>query len=394
MQQPLCYNLRMKRFCLALFALSLLFGVSGPIEAAGPIKIGLTLGLSGKYSEMSDMQMKGLKLWEKEVNSKGGILGKSVQVIIYDDKSDTRVARSLYENLLSKDRVDLVFGPYSSQITEAILPVTEKNGYPVLVSGASADKLWEKGYKYVFGTYTPASKYAVGFLEMLVAQDLNDIAIVYADDLFSTDIASGTRKWAERFGLRTLLYEGFKDTSNFDELARTVRAANVQVLIVCGHFDASVALRLSLKKIGWYPRAYFASVGPTMQAFYDRLKKDVENVFSSSQWERLITKPFPGCCEFHERFVKAYKKEPSYHAATAYAAGQILEAAVKRAGSLDRDKVRDMLASMEAMSIMGRYGVNRTGKQIKHFNLIIQWQNGRKEVVWPDVLRTAKPVFR
>ena len=384
----------MKRFCLALFTLSLLFGALGPVEAAGLLKIGLTLGLSGKYSGMSDMQMKGFKLWEKETNSKGGILGKSVRVIIYDDKSDTRTARSLYEALISKDRVDLVFGPYSSQITEAILPVTEKNGHPVLVSGAAADQLWEKGYKYVFGTYTPASKYSVGFLEMLVDRDLNDIAIVYAEDLFSTGIAGGTRKWAERFGLRTRLFEGFKDTSNIEELARTVKAANVQALIVCGHFDASVAFRLSLKKIGWYPRAYFASVGPTMQAFYDRLRKDAENVFSSSQWEHLVTKPFPGCCEFHEKFVKAYKEEPSYHAATAYAAGQILEAAVTKAGSLDRDKVRDVLASMETMSIMGRYGVDRTGKQVKHFNFITQWQNGKKEVVWPEDLRTAKPVFK
>ena len=383
----------MKRFCLALFVLSF-FAALGPIEAADPVKIGLTLGLSGKYSEMSEMQQKGFRLWEKEVNSKGGLLGKNVRIIVYDDKSDTRAARSLYENLILKDKVDLVFGPYSSQITEAILPVTEKNGYPVLVSGASADRLWEKGYKYAFGTYTPASKYTIGFLEMLVGHGFRDIAIVYSTDPFSIDIANGTKKWAGRYGLKTRLFEGFTNTAHFDELFRVARDAKVQALIVCGHFDAAVGSRLALKKIGWFPRAYFASVGPPMQAFYDRLGKDAENVFSSSQWEPLITKSFLGCCEFHERFVKAYKEEPSYHAATAYASGQILEAAAKRAGSLDRDRIRDMLGSMEAMSIMGRYGVDKTGKQIKHFNVIIQWQNGKKEVVWPVDLRTAKPVFK
>ncbi|MCL5063180.1 MAG: amino acid ABC transporter substrate-binding protein [Nitrospiraceae bacterium] len=366
-----------------------------PANASEPIKIGLTLGLTGKYSEMSDMQMKGFRLWERDVNNKGGILGRKVQVIIYDDNSDSRIAKAFYEHLILRDKVDLVFGPYSSEITEAVLPVTEQYGYPVLAAGASADKLWQKSYRYVLGVYTPASKYVVGFLEMLVMNGFKDIAIVHADDSFSKDVASGAKKWAGRFGFNVLLFEGFKKgTKNLDDIAQKAKTSKAQTLIMCGHFDESVNMRLSLKNIGWYPKAYFASVGPTMQAFHERLGANADGVFSSSQWEHHGGLIPPGCHEFYDSYIKTYGEEPSYHAATAYAAGQILGTAVKKAESLDRDKIRDILSAMDTMTIIGRYGVDRTGMQIKHFNLITQWQNGKKEIVWPEELRTAKPVFK
>jgi len=363
-------------------------------QASDSIKIGVTLGLSGKYSEMSKMQMKGFKLWEKDVNDKGGLLGKRVKLIIYDDQSNPRKAKNLYEHLILNDKVDLVLGPYSSEITEAILPVTEEHGFPVIASGASADRIWQKGYKYVFGSYAPASAYSIGFLELLVRNNFQSIAIVYADDSFSKDIAEGTKKWAERFKLKVVMFESFKkDTENLDELAQKARAAKAEALMVGGHLVESIRMRISLKRINWAPKAYFASVGPAMQAFYNRLKADANHVFSASQWEHSIPMPF-GCEEFYEAYVKTYNEKPSYHAATAYAGGQILEIAVKRAKTLDRELIRNTLYSMDALSITGRYSVDKTGMQIKHQNLIIQWQKGKKEIIWPEGRKTANPVFR
>ncbi len=383
----------MKKFGLLVLKLILFCLLLQPAHASEPIKIGLSLGLTGKYSEMSDMQMKGFRLWERDVNERGGLLGRNVKLIIYDDKSDPRLAKTLYEYLILIDKVDIVFGPYSSETTEAILPVTEQYGYPVLVAGASADSLWQKGYKYVFGVYTTASKYTIGFLELLVKNDLNNIAIVYADDSFSRNVANSTKKWAERFGLNILLFEEFKKgTKNLDNIAQKAKTSKAQTLIMCGHFDESVNMRLSLKNIGWQPRAYYASVGPATQDFHDKLGIDADYTFSSSQWEPHIK--FPDSKKFTNSFIEKYKKMPSYHAATAYAAGQILETALKRSGNLDKNRIRDLLSEMDTMTIIGRYGVDMTGMQIKHFNLIIQWQNGKKEIVWPEELKTAKPIFK
>jgi len=177
-----------------------------------------------------------------------------------------------------------------------------------------------------------------------------------------------------------------------DDLAKKTKDSKADALIVCGHLDESIDMRLSLKNIGWQPRVYYASVGPATQDFHDRLGMDADYTFSSSQWEPHTK--LPNSKKFTNSFIEKYKKMPSYHAATAYAAGQILETALKRSGNLDRNRLRDILSAMDTMTIIGRYGVDRTGMQIKHFNLIIQWQNGKKEVVWPEELRTAKPVFK
>ncbi|MFN3396374.1 MAG: ABC transporter substrate-binding protein [Thermodesulfovibrionales bacterium] len=121
---------------------------------AAPLRIGLTLGLTGKYAEMSEMQKKGFELWVSEVNKKGGLLGREIKLIIYDDKSDPTVAKGLYEAMIDNEGVDLIFAPYSSEITEAVAPIAERHGYPMIVSGASADRIWQRGYRYIFGLYT------------------------------------------------------------------------------------------------------------------------------------------------------------------------------------------------------------------------------------------------
>lgn len=364
-------------------------------ESAGaePVKIGLTLGLSGKYAAMADMQIKGFRLWERDVNDRGGILGRQVRITIHDDKSDPQTAIGLYEQLIHNDKVDMLFGPYSSEITEVILPLTEKYGYPVIASGASADSIWQKGNKYVFGLLLPASKYTTSFLEMLVVYNLRDVAIIYADDQFSKKTAEGAKKWAERFGLNVVLFEGFKKgTMVLDEYAKKAHESKTDALIMCGHFNEAENMRLSMKNIGWYPKAYFATVGPATELYGEKLKKDADLTYSSSQWEPHAK--FPHSKDFYAKFTKTYEKNPSYHAAEAYASGQLIEAAVKKAGAIDRKRIRDLFSSMDTMTIIGRYGVDRTGMQVKHFNLIIQWQKGKKEIVWPEEIRTARPVFK
>jgi branched-chain amino acid transport system substrate-binding protein len=286
----------------------------------------------------------------------------------------------------------LIFAPYSSELTAAIAPITEKYGYPVVTSAAS-DKLWQGGYKYLFGVVTPASRYAIGFLEMLANSGFKDVAIISADDAFSQSIADGTKQWAEKFGLKVLLFSEFKKgTKNFVDSLKKAKEAHASALIVCGHFDEAVNVRLSLKEIRWRPRAYYASIGPALQAFYEELGSDVDRTFFSAMWEYRAK--LPGSKKFYEDFTKAFGKEPPYQAVEGYSSGETLEKAIKKAGSIDKEKIRGALSSMETMTTIGRYGVDKTGKQIKHFPLIMQWQKGKKEIVWPEDLSTAKPIFK
>lgn len=357
------------------------------------LQLGGTLSLTGKYAELGTMNEKAYRLWERDVNRKGGLLGRQVKVTILDDKSDPVLAKQLYLDLIVKNKVDLVLGPYSSEITEEISNVTEQYRYPLLAAGAAANSIWERGRKYVFGVYVTSSKYTTGFLELLVKSGINKIALISADDAFSKGVEKGTKEWAKRYQLEIIFSDTVKKGSpDMMDSVIAARLSGAQALIVAGHFQDSIHARRALKKIGWQPQAYYATVGPAIQNYSDTLKSDAHATFASSQWEPSL--PFPGTKEFGDAFKAAYQIAPSYHAASAYAAGQILEAAAGKAKSIDRQKLRDALATLDTMTIMGRYGVDRDGRQIRHFTTTTQWQNGKKEIVAPPELQTAKPIWQ
>lgn len=381
----------MKRI-IYFILITLILYVNTVFSEEKEIKIGLSLSLTGRYREMAEMQYLGFLLWEEEVNRKGGVLGRKIKLLIQDDRSDPETAKGIYHSLINKEKVDLLFSPYSSEITEAVIPVIEKEGYPLIASGASSDRLWRKGYKNIFGLYTTAGNYTAGFLELLLLKDIKKIAIIHTDDAFSLELASGTKKRAERLGLEIVLYEGFHKGEEIPEyIIKKLKDLRPDGIILGGHFEEAINMLKIFKKIKWYPKAYFASVGPALERFYKIAGKDAEGVFSASQWEP--ENGMPGSLEFYNAFVKRFSKEPSYHAATAYAAGMLLEEALKRTGSFDRSKIREVLSLMDIFTILGRYNVDASGKQIKHYNLVIQWQKGKKKIVWPEEVAKAKPIF-
>jgi branched-chain amino acid transport system substrate-binding protein len=294
--------------------------------------------------------------------------------------------------MIEKDRVDFLFAPYSTKLTESILPLTERRRFPVLIAGAAGDSLWEKGYQYAIGVYTPSSKFIAGFFELLIRADIDNLAVVSADDAFSKDLAANVQVWSRRFGLKIVALDYFqKDIQDLVPLARHAQEAGAAVLIVCGHLNEALNMRLALKRIGWYPKAYYASVGAALQSFHDQLGEDAELVFSTSLFEEQAN--LPGAQRFFDEFLAAYQQPPGYHAALAYAGGQVLAEAVRVAGGLDHEKIRAALFAMDTMTIIGRYGIDPTGKQIRQQDFITQWQKGKKEIVWPEAVRTAAAVF-
>jgi branched-chain amino acid transport system substrate-binding protein len=361
--------------------------------AAESLVVAGTLSLTGKYAELGKMKERGFRLWEKDVNRRGGILGRPVKVILVDDESNPALAKRLYTEFATTRKVDFVLGPYSSEITHAVADVTEQYGYPLLASGASASSMWERNRKYLFGVYVTTDRYTVGFIELLVRNGLSKLAIVSGDEPFSKGILAGTTNWAGRFGLDIVHSSLFPSGSvDIEAGIRAAQASGAEALLVAGHFKDSVNASHVLKEIGWQPKAFFATVGPALDEFGEVLGADSNYAFSSSQWEPNLA--YPRSREFTKTFIEHYKIDPSYHAATAFAAGEILEAAISKAKSLDRRKVREQLLSLDVITVIGRYGVDKDGRQVRHFTTTVQWQNGKKEIVAPRELKTADPLWR
>ena len=377
----------------SLLTLLIVIGCHWPCAAEKTLTIGASLGLTGRFAVMADALNNGFKLWERDVNARNGILGRTVEVIIRDDQSDPERAIAIYRDLIVKENVDFLFAPYSSLITKAVLPIAERHDIPILIAGAAADRLWEQGYRNAIGVYTPASKFTLGFMELLVLNDLNRITIVHADDPFSVDLAMHAQKWAARFALEVLdvvwFKKGLKDLA---PVASVAKDKNAQVLMVCGHMNEAVNMTRALKRIAWRPKALYASVGPALPRFYEQSGADSELVFATSLWEPRAN--YPGAMQFYRDFIDVYQETPGYHAGLAYAGGQVLEKAMTEVESVDRDKVRRALFNLDTMTIIGRFGVDKTGKQVRQHTFIIQWQNGEKELVWPNQIKTAEPIFR
>ena len=362
---------------------------------ADPIRIGFSLGLSGTYKPMSEQQKRAYELWRDHINAKGGILGRPVELVLYDDRSNKEQAIKVYERLLEQDKIDFLFGPYSSGLTGAVAPIAEKHNIPMLASGATSDGLWKRGYKNLFGMLSTASRYSVGVLELAALNDAKRLGVIAADDAFSRSVAEGTKQWASDFGINIAADITFpKGTSDLTEQVQIMKDKDVDVVVVGGHFNESVDVRQAMERVGLKPMAYFATVGPALVRYGASMESLAEGTFTSIQWHESIAFQ-PGDRElFTDAFLAKYKIAPSYHAATAYAAGQTLETAITRSGSTDPNKVRDMLYTMDTVNIMGRFGVDKTGMQIRHFPLLGQWQNGTLKIVWPETLAKTQPILR
>jgi len=346
-----------------------------PVAAQTPIKIGASMSVTGTYAKPGTYQKQGYDVCIDELNAKGGILGRKVELVIYDDQSTPATAVRLYEKLITEDKVDAVMGPYSSAVSEAVANVTEKYKKVMVAPLAATTSIFKKGRKYIFMVITPAENYLDGLIDMAAKRGLKTVAIIHEDTLFPKASAAGTVEAAKKKGMQVVLQEAYpKGNTDFSALLVKIKAANPDVIAAGTYFDDAVAITRQMRDL---------------PEFYDLLKQNAEYVYGSTQWDESL--PYPGQKEFLAAYKAKFKgQEPSYHTAAGYAGCLIYAEAVKKAGSLDADKVRDQLLKMEIKTAFGDYKVEPDGFQIAHKMVMLQWQDGRRIVVWPDDLANGK----
>jgi branched-chain amino acid transport system substrate-binding protein len=381
----------------ALGALVLALAVAAgslPATAQGPIKIGASLSLTGTYAKLGKNQHEGYQLCQKDLNAKGGLLGRKIEFVVYDDQSMPATAVRLYEKLITEDKVDGVMGPYSSPVTEAVANVTEKYKKVMVSPLAATTSIFKKTPRrqYIFMVISPAEAYLEGLVDMAAKRGLKTVAIVNEDTLFSKAAAAGAVELAKKKGLQVVYQEAYpKGNTDFSALLTKVKAANPDVIAAATYFDDAVALTRQMRELSVNPRMYGVTVGGDLPEFYDILKQNAEFIYGATQWESTL--PYPGNQEFFDTYKKEFGHEPSYHSAAGYAGCVIYAEAAKRAGSLEADKVREQLLKLETKTAFGEYKVDADGFQVAHKMVMFQWQGEKKVTVWPDDLAKGKPKF-
>jgi branched-chain amino acid transport system substrate-binding protein len=365
-----------------------LFGISG-VEAQAPLKIGASLSLTGTYAKPGTYQKEGYEICADELNAKGGLLGRKVEFVMYDDQSSTQTAQRLYEKLITEDKVEAVMGPYSSAITESVAGISEKYKKVMVSPLAATTSIFRQGRKYIFMVISPAEFYLEGLVDMGAKRGLKTIAIVNEDTLFPKATVVGTEELAKKRGLQVVLREAYpKGNTDFSALLVKIKAVNPDIIAAATYFDDAVAITRQMKELNVNPKMFGVTVGGDIPEFYTLLKQNAEYVYGSTQWDEVL--PYPGQKEFLSAYQKKFKHEPSYHAAAGYAGCLIYAEGVKRAKSLDADLVRAELLKLKIRTAFGDYAVDHDGFQTAHKMVMIQWQDGKRVVVWPDDLASGK----
>jgi branched-chain amino acid transport system substrate-binding protein len=367
-----------------------MFGAAS--QAANEIVVGTSVALSGKYARTGQEQLHGFEFWIDEVNARGGLLGRKVKLVHYDDESKPDTGAKLYEKLITDDKVDVLIGPYSSDVTMAASTVAEKHGVPMVSSGASASEIWARGYKNIFGLYTPANTYMSQIMELAKAKGLKKVALIYENTAFPRDVANGVRDNVKSLGMELVFEEEYgKASTDFSAMIIKIKAQKPDIVIGGSYLPDSTAFMRQARENRLYAKIFAFAVGPGLPDFGRNLGKDAEGVMGNTQWEPDLK--LPGAKEFSAKYKARHGHEPGYHAGGGYGAGQVLEAAIKKANSVDHAKVRTALASLEIVTAFGRYKVDATGKQVGKPGYTIQWMNGERELVLPADVATKQVVY-
>lgn len=365
---------------------------------SGPVKIGASLSLTGTYAKLGSYQREGYALCEKHVNEAGGLLGRRVEFTVYDDQSTPATAIRLYEKLIVEDKVDAVMGPYSSPVTEAVKNVTEKHRKVMVAPMAATTSIWYPRDpkvtppRYLFMVQPRAEHYLEGLVEVAARQGLKTMGIVNEDTLLAKAVAQGTATLAAARGLRVVFQEAYpKGATDFSALLVKLRTIGPDVIAAATYFDDAVAITRQAKELDVNARMFGLTIGGDLPEFYQLVGRNAEYVYGATQWEPTL--PYPGIREFVDSYRQTFKREAVYHSAAGYSGCQVFVEGVRRAGSLDSERVREALLALRMRTPFGDYQVNERGFQIGRSMLLMQWQDGAKVLVWPDDVATGKLRF-
>ena len=379
------------------------------MAACAEIVLGSAISLTGKYATNGIHAKNGYEHAIQKIKDAGGVMvdGKcyNFKVIYYDDESKGDRGATLAERLISQDKVQYMLGPYSSGMTKAIAPVTEKYKIPMVEAEGASRSLFNKGYKYLFAVLSTSEQYLASAVTLAAEMAEKEgrkassvkVAIAVENDPFSLDIRAGVSEDAAKYGMTVVIDEKLpRDLSDMSSILTKVKLLKPDLLIVSGHSKgAATAVRQMEEqniKVPMIALTHCEAADVT-----GKFGDAANDILCSTQWAETLAykdEMFGTASEFEMNFKKAYpeykdKKVP-YQTAQASAAVYVFKDAFERAGSLDKEKVRDAISATDLQTFYGGIKFSDAGNNIAKPMVLRQIQDGKYNVVAPSEFASHK----
>lgn len=388
-----------------ILATAALAAAPAAAQDAPPIKIGMTVSSTGTFALAAQSGERGAEIWVDDVNRRGGIeIGgkkRKVELVKLDDRSDKQLVPRVYEALIDEHKVDLLFGPFGSTLTAAAANVTETKGKFLVIWSASADSIYQQGYKYVVSA-TQAAGTLLGHPSIKAMHELGvkKIAFAYVDEPFPAAITQGAADLAKKLGMEVTMFEKFaKGTKDFNILIQKARASGADAFYPAAYEGDQMVIARQLREIQVdFPLVYmvyasqpqFLEIGDdadwlvSQTLLHDKINWKVTDGLNRAQMMERYAALFPNA---------AYPAD--FQTILAYGAGAVLEKIITTAQSLEPAELKQAALALNDKIVVatGQYHIEETGRQTKMEFSIMQNQKDGPEVIWPESVRTAKAVY-
>ena len=385
---------------LAVMLSAAVAAYSGAAAGQETIRIGAPLPLTGPLSPEGIKQQRGYDLWAETANAKGGIKAGEktykVEIVYVDYASNTPRAVQAAERLLTTEKVNFLFSPFGSGAAKAASTVSERYEIPTIAATASSEQVYDQGYKYLFGTFTPNDTLTEPLAAIVSERnkDVKRVAVLARNDLFPLAIAQELEKSAKKRNLEVVMFERYAIGAMDHSAAITqMRSVRPDWVFTTGYINDLILIRKQMADQGLRAPVITMIAGPAYREFMEASGNLAENVSSAAWWHPAVRyrgKDVFGTTEaFNEAWAKRYGGEADYGEASSAAAGAILQLAIEAAGSIDPKKVRDAMAALDTETFYGRVKFGPTGQIMSLEPPVFQIQGGKPVVVHPEGIKQA-----
>ena len=374
------------RLALSAMAAALIF-TGAPAQAADPIKIGFGMALTGPLAANGKMSLVAMQIWEDDINAKGGLLGRPVKLIYYDDQSNPSQVPSIYAKLLDVDKVDLIVSGYASTQIAAAMPIAiqrKKLFVSLFGTGINEQFNYPKYFSMIPNGPTPKPAFTRGFFKVAEVQKPKPqtIAIAMADAEFGRNACEGAHQNAEASGFKILYEKAYPPTTtDFTPIIRAIQATNADLLVICSYPLDTVGMIKAMHEVGFKPKMWGgAMVGLQATVFKTQLGPLLNGVVNYETWLPVKAMEFPGSLELLKKYqerAKAAGTDPLgyYMPVWAYADLQVLGDAIANTKSLNDDVLADYMRKTTFNTVVGEVKFGKQGEWAEERTLAAQFQN-------------------